>query len=125
MATSNKIVACFTCGNETGRVRCEGCSKAFCLNHFQDHLQELSKQLDEVEVTRDLFRQSLTEKKAKPQKHALIEQINQWENEAINKVQQAAEEVRQILLTYTTELHTTMEDRLNKLTDQLRTKSKK
>ena len=120
MATATPANPCFTCGKLTGRVKCEGCSKIFCLNDFEGHQQELSKQLEEVEVIRDLFRQSLTEKITDSRKHPLIEQIDEWENESIDKVRQTAEEVRQILTKHTAELNTKLEDRLSKLTNQLR-----
>ncbi|CAF4821452.1 unnamed protein product, partial [Rotaria sp. Silwood2] len=41
--------------------KCEDSSKIYCYNHFVNHRQELNKQLDEVEITRDLFRRTLTE----------------------------------------------------------------
>ncbi|CAF2808119.1 unnamed protein product [Rotaria sp. Silwood2] len=47
------------CQKAKGISKCEGCSKIFCYNHFGDHRQELNQQLDEVEVTCDLFRQTL------------------------------------------------------------------
>src|SRR5579871_4300524 len=102
MAAETGNTLCFACGKNKGRVRCEGCSKIFCLPHFDDHRQELSKQLDEVEVIRDLFRQTLTERMVESQKHPLTDQIDKWENESINKIRQAAEEARQILLKHTT-----------------------
>jgi hypothetical protein len=120
MATATPTNLCFTCGKVIGRVKCEGCSKIFCVNDFEGHQQELSKQLEEVEVTRDLFRQSLTEKITDSRKHPLIEQIDKWENKSINKVRQTAEEVRQILIKNIAELNTKLEDRLSKLTNQLR-----
>lgn len=42
-------------------MKCGGCLKDFCFNHMTNHRQELSKQLDEIQITRDLFRQTLTE----------------------------------------------------------------
>jgi len=117
MTTTAKKALCSTCGKGNGQVTCGGCSKIFCLKDFDGHRQELGKQLDEVEVTRDLFRQTLNEKRSEPQKHALIEQINQWENDSINKIRQAAEELRQISLKHIVELNTKLEDKLNKLTD--------
>jgi hypothetical protein len=119
MATARRKAPCFTCGKEKGGVKCEGCSKIFCLNDFADHRQELNKQLDEVEVTRDLFRQTLTDKEAEPKKHTLIEQIDNWETKSINKIRQAAEEARQTVLKHTAGLYTKIEDRLTKLTNQL------
>ena len=120
MATATLRNPCFTCGKLTGRVKCEGCSKIFCLNDFEGHQQELSKQLEEVEVIRDLFRQSLNDQITDSQKHPLIEQIDKWENKSINKIRQTAEEMRQLLIKHTTELNIKLEDRLSKLTNQLR-----
>jgi vacuolar-type H+-ATPase subunit H len=120
MTTPTLITQCFTCGKIKGRVKCEGCSKIYCVKHFEDHRQQLSKQLDEVEVTRDLFRQSLTEKTGDSQNNSSIQQIDEWENESMNKIRQAASEARQILLKHTTETFTKMEEKLNKLTNQLR-----
>jgi hypothetical protein len=120
MGTANLLTQCFTCDKVKGRVKCEGCSKIYCVNHFDDHRQELNKQLDEVVVTRDLFRQSLAEKTADSQKNPLIQHIDEWEYESMNKIRQAASEARHILLKHNTETFTKMEEKLNKLTNQLR-----
>jgi hypothetical protein len=120
MATANLGTYCFACGKVQGRVKCEGCSRLYCVNHFQDHRQELKNQLDEVVVTRDLFRQSLDEKAADSQKHPLIQRINEWENESMNKIRQAASEARDIVLQHTAGINTKMEENLDKLTTQLR-----
>jgi hypothetical protein len=117
-ATSRNL--CDTCGKAKGISKCEGCSKIFCYNHFGDHRQELNQQLDEVEVSRDLFRQTLTEQTAKPQKHALIQEINDWERDSINKIRQTAEEARRMLLEHTTRHINEIEGKLNTLTDQLK-----
>jgi hypothetical protein len=51
----------------------------------------LSKRLDdELENRRNLFRQILSEQSTNTEKHSLIQQINQWENQ-----------VKQLLLKYT------------------------
>lgn len=118
-ATTNRNL-CYTCGKAKGISKCEGCSKIFCYNHFGDHRQELNQQLEEVETNRDIFRQTLTEQTVEPQKHALIQQINEWERDSIIKIRQTAEEARKMLLTQTTKHITEIEVKLNKLTDQLR-----
>jgi hypothetical protein len=118
-ATNNRNL-CDACGKARGISKCEGCSKIFCYNHFGDHRQELNKQLDEVEVSRDLFRQTLTEQIAEPQRHTLVQQINDWERNSINKIRQTANEARDMLLKHTTKHITEIEVKLNELTDQLR-----
>jgi hypothetical protein len=118
MATSKG--RCVTCGKEKAILKCEGCLETFCYNHVMDHRQELSRQLDEVEVIRDTIRQTLTQQTAEPKKHALIEQIDEWERKSINKIRQTAEEARQMLVKHTVKYNTDIEVKLNKLTNQLR-----
>ena len=50
--------------------------------------QELNMQIDEVEVTRDLFRQTLTERTSQSQSrtHPLMRKIGEWESDSINKI---------------------------------------
>jgi sugar lactone lactonase YvrE len=111
---------CVVCNKEKASFKCEGCSQTFCYNHVTDHRQELNKQLDEIEVIRDLFRQTLTEQNDDSQKHPLIQQINKWEQDSIKKIQQTADEARQLIFKYTNEHINKIEVKLAKLTDQLR-----
>jgi chromosome segregation ATPase len=111
---------CAICGKERRTVLCDGCSKPFCYNHLNGHRQELSKELDDVEVTRDIFRQTLTEQTSEPRKHPLMEKIDEWERDSIGKIQETAEKVRQQLFQCITEHITEIEVQLNKLTDQMR-----
>ena len=103
--------------------KCEGCSQIFCFNHLTDHRQELSQQLDEIEINRDIFRQTLNEQINNPKKHLLIKQIDKWEEDSIKKIQQTAKECRQILLQHTNEHINQIEINLNKLTDQIKRNS--
>jgi hypothetical protein len=120
MAATTVKNRCAVCGKEKATLRCGGCSKDFCFTHVADHRQELSKEMDEIEVTRDLFRQTLTEQTSQPRKHPLMQKINTWERDSINKIRQSAEQARQLLLQHTTGHMAAMEVELNKLTDQLR-----
>jgi chromosome segregation ATPase len=120
MATAAGRNRCVTCEKVKATSRCGGCLQEFCYNDFGHHRQELNKQLDEVEVTRDLFRQTLTDQTTDPQKHSLIQQINDWERDSIKKIRQTAEEARQTLIKHTIEHIGKVELDLTKLTDQLR-----
>ena len=119
MATSISKAQCVTCGKDKGTTRCEGCSQSFCFNHLLEHRQQLSQQLDEIQMTRDLLRQTLTEHSNNSQTHPLIDQINRWEQDSINIIRKTAEEVRQLMRNYTTEHLSEMEKKLNELTAQL------
>ena len=72
MAIATGKARCNMCSKEKSTVRCEGYLQIFCFNHLISHRQELSKQLDEIEVNRDLFRQTLNEQINDGQKHFLI-----------------------------------------------------
>ena len=112
---------CVTCGKDNkATFTCRGCLEDFCYNHITDHRQDLSKQLDDIEVTRDLFRQTLTQHTQQPHKHISIQQINDWEYKSIKKIQQTAEEARQTLFEYTVGHIKQIEIDLNNLTDELR-----
>jgi hypothetical protein len=116
-ATTN---TCAICGKGKATLKCGGCQQDFCYNHVTNHRQELNKQLDEIEVNRDVFRQTLTDQTTDSENHVLIKQIDKWERESINKVRQTAEEARQTVLQHTKEHTARIEIKLNKLTDELR-----
>ena len=99
MATSK--TQCFTCDKFLITYNCKGCSQDFCFNHLTEHRQTLGKQFDEIENDRDQFQQILIEQKQDPTKHFLIQQINQWENDSIEKIKQTANECKQILIEQT------------------------
>ena len=91
MATVPVKNLCAICYKEKASLKCEGCSRIFCYDHVSNHRQQLDKQLDEIEITRDLLRQAITEQTAEPQKHSLIQQIDKWEHDSINKTRQTAD----------------------------------
>jgi hypothetical protein len=108
------------CDKEKAVMKCGGCLGDFCFPHMIGHRQDLSKQLDEIDATHDLFRQTLREQSSEPQKYALMQQIDQWEHDSMNKIRTTAEEARQLLLKHTTEHFNRMEIKLDELNNQLR-----
>ncbi len=94
MATATGKAQCLICGKEKSAVRCEGCSQAFCFNHLNDHRQQLNQQMDEIEINRDLFRQTLNEQINDPEKHFLIKQIDKWEFDSIKIIQNTAKQCK-------------------------------
>jgi len=81
MATALGRNRCVTCGKEKATLRCAGCLQDFCFNPLVEHRQQLNKQLDEIEVYRDLVQQTTN-----PNKHPSIQRIDQWEQESIQKI---------------------------------------
>jgi hypothetical protein len=120
MAKAIGKTRCIICSKEKATIKCGGCREDFCYKHWEPHRQELNKQLDEIEVNRDLFRQSLTQQTKQPNNHILIQQIDQWKQKSIRVIEQIAEETKKTVLKTTNENIHQMEQRLNKLTGQFR-----
>jgi hypothetical protein len=111
---------CATCSKEKAILKCEGCLQTFCFNHVADHRQELNKQLEDVEVTCDLIRERLTEQTTDSQKHPLLQKINEWEENSIDKIRTTAEEARQLLIKHTIGHIAEIEGKLSKVANQIR-----
>ena len=120
MAAASGRARCVKCGKDRATMRCEGCMEDFCRCHRDDHQQELDKQLEEIEMNRDLFREALTQQSEKPDNRTYIQQINQWENKSIEIIRKTADQARQTVLQGTIEHTGELESKLNKLTNQLR-----
>jgi hypothetical protein len=120
MATAIGKTHCVLCDKEKATIRCGGCLQEYCYKHWESHRQDLNKQLDEIEMNHDLFRQSLTQQIQQPNNQILIQEIDTWEQNSIKIIQQIAEEAKQILIKNTDEHIHQLEINLTKLTDQLR-----
>ena len=94
MTTTLAKNRCFKCEKVKSTLRCGGCLEEYCFNHSLDHRQELNKQLDQIEIIPDLFQQTLNEQTTDPQKHRLLQQINEWEQDSLNEMRQTAEDAR-------------------------------
>ena len=99
--------------DETNTYPCRGCSKEFCFHHLIEHRLVLKEQLSLIQDHFNQFRQNLIDMKNNSQKHPLIKQIDQWENESIRKVKEKANQYRQLLNDYTKESINQIEMKLN------------
>jgi hypothetical protein len=59
-------------------------------------------------------------KKKDSETPSLLQEIDKWEIESINKIEQTADECRQILIKYTNKYVTKVEDKLNNLARQVK-----
>ena len=119
-ATETSRNYCFICEKEKSTYTCNGCSKRFCKQHLKDHENELELELDQIENERNIFRQTLSEQVEQPNKHDLIQEINQWEQLSIIKIQQTAEENRQLILKQMNKHFQKIETDLNLLTNEIK-----
>ena len=94
---------------------CEGCSKAFCIKHFTNHRSLLEEEMKMIIDEHDLLKNSLDQQINKP----LIKEVDQWEKESMEKVQQRANELRQELLQSTVNSANDLSKNLQQLSDKL------
>ncbi|CAF4004796.1 unnamed protein product [Adineta steineri] len=95
MAMANNKTLCYTCIEEKITFNCKGCSKEFCLTDLTEHCEILTNALHSITYQYNEFKQTIHEQKQNPHNHLLIEKINQWEIESIDKIQQKAQEYRE------------------------------
>jgi len=119
-ATETSRNYCFICEKEKVTYKCDGCSKRFCKQHLKDHENELELELDQIENERNTFRQTFTKQVEQPNKHDLIQQIDRWEQHSINKIQQTAEENRQLIMKLMNKHFQKIEIGLNLLTHDIK-----
>jgi hypothetical protein len=120
MATAIRKIQCSICDKETRTFMCEGCLQNFCRIDLTKHLQVLNEQLDHIENNHDQLRQKLFEQKENSKNRPLIQQIDQWEEQAMNKIKQTANQCRQRLNNYTNKCLIEIEKKLNDLAKQIK-----
>jgi capsule polysaccharide export protein KpsE/RkpR len=87
--------SCIACGKEVAILKCESCWK--------------------TGINLELVGQD----KVKVQQHKLIQEVDDWECNAINRIRETAEEARRQILKHTTDRMSLVGGKLSKLSDQL------
>ncbi|CAF0869437.1 unnamed protein product [Rotaria sordida] len=108
-----------TCGKAAGVFTCRGCVKDFCTRHATEHRQMLDQQMEEVSLCRDQLKQSFDEQTKQPRQHPLMQQIDEWEQNSIEKIHQVADDARKQLLNAIGKHTNKMTQVLGDLTQQL------
>ncbi|CAF1276848.1 unnamed protein product [Adineta ricciae] len=111
---------CVKCGKERFTSTCSGCLQDFCFDHLTMHQQELNRQLDHLELKRDLFQETFNDEINLPDKYSLIKQIEQWEEKSIELIHETANQCKEILFKHTNEYFHQIDICFMKLTEQLR-----
>ncbi|CAF1309636.1 unnamed protein product [Adineta steineri] len=120
MATVNKKTQCFVCNKEKNTYSCKGCSNEFCFPHLTEHRQKIDTQLETIINDHGQFQQKIIQQKQNSHNSSLFRQIDEWETNSINKIQQTAEECRETLIKLTQALINDMEEKFIKLSQKLK-----
>ncbi|CAM4968276.1 unnamed protein product [Rotaria socialis] len=93
MSTGNH---CSKCSTNVGTCNCAGCKDYFCTKHFIAHRKELQTSLEQITDTPNrLIKQFNENDHSISLKTVLLNQIDQWQNEIIQKVHRTADNIRQ------------------------------
>ncbi|CAF0719615.1 unnamed protein product [Adineta steineri] len=87
---------------------------------FTKHQQILNEELNHIINDYDQFKQRINEQKQNPQNHSLIKQINQWERNSIEIIQQKAEDYREVLIKFVETFIYDIEIKFNDLSKQMK-----
>ncbi|CAF1175149.1 unnamed protein product [Adineta steineri] len=117
---ANNKTLCFKCNKNKITYPCEGCSKHFCLMDLTEHRQILNNDLQLITNEYNEFKERINEQKQNPQNHSLMNQINQWEIKSTEKIQQKAQEYREILIKSSQTCLNDIEMEFNDLREQIK-----
>ena len=99
---------------------CGGCSRKFCFDHLTEHRRQVTQGLDGIEHDRNVRQQSLIEQRNNQKKLPVMQLVDKWEADSINKIRQTAKECRQILDKHKNQHIVDMENKLVELTKELK-----
>ncbi|CAF0878879.1 unnamed protein product [Rotaria sordida] len=109
--------SCCKCDKSSQTFTCNGCNQTFCNHHTDEHREELTQQMKNIEQEHNVLKQRLSQQTISK---TLLAQIDQWKKKSIEKIQWAAQIVRTNLQQFTEELNNHMSDLINKLSNELR-----
>lgn len=118
-STTTPKKQCLTCDKSGGVMICDGCQQAFCGKHVLEHRQKLGEELDRIMIQYDLIQEEIHQPSSK--KSSLLETIDEWEKEAIAKIQQAAAAARNRLEVLENESRQQLSKKFGDLSTVLRT----
>ncbi|CAF1170482.1 unnamed protein product, partial [Adineta steineri] len=120
MAMTNNKTHCFTCNTDKITYLCNGCFKKFCLLDLTRHRQILNEELHLIINDYNQFKERFDDQKPTSHDLSLIDQINQWETDSIDKIKQKAQECRNIIIDYSQIFLNNTEKKFNDLYEQLK-----
>ena len=109
---------CGLCQKTSGILTCDGCQQAFCGKHVIEHRQQLAFQLENIMQEHDCIQHDIN---LNMNSHAPLQQIDEWEKEAIRKIHEVANKVRANWQNICESSSKQLCDRSRNIADKLRT----
>ena len=118
MATGNSTTkSCYKCNQNRRSFTCDGCHRAFCFEHVNEHHQELSQRMNDIEQEYDVLKRDLSQQDTNK---TLLMQTDSWEKESIEIIQDIAKTIRTEIKRTTEEITIRLSNSMNILSDELR-----
>ncbi|CAF0860599.1 unnamed protein product [Rotaria sordida] len=112
-------ISCATCGKTAGIFTCRGCSENFCLPHTNEHREFLEKQMNDIILIHNQLKQAITGQTTEQFHQSLIQQIERWEQQSIDKIRRLADDTRQQLSSIVQDRTENIKEKIAQLTPQL------
>jgi hypothetical protein len=93
MASAIVKQPCIKCDKGFGNLMCIGCQQWFCRKHYNEHQQELAKEMDGIKQKHDELLSRLTNENV-DSKNPLLVRICKWEQRSIDRIRAVADEAR-------------------------------
>jgi hypothetical protein len=119
MADAIERQLCVKCDNSSGRAMCICCRKWFCNKHFNEHQEEMAKEMDNVTQKQDELLTYLTMDDMDSE-HPLLVRINKWEQQSIDRIRAVANEARTDLKQVLDQFKKEIDTSLSQVADQLK-----
>ena len=119
MASTSNKTTCSTCNINKITFVCQGCSKRFCVDDLSRHRENLREKLSHLQNELNQLRQNLNDQQLNPTKHSFMKQIEQWQQNSIEKIKQVTEQCIQTWLNCSEEFHFGIEKKSNDLAKQI------
>lgn len=97
-----------------------GCEKHFCFEHLSEHRTNIAQRFDQLQNDHDQIRQQINDLKMKLTKYSSIKQIDQWEEDSIQKIRQHAQRCRTQFMKYSNSFIQQIEQKLIHLAQQIK-----
>ncbi|CAF0781858.1 unnamed protein product [Adineta steineri] len=110
---------CSVCIKLAGVFLCHGCEKNFCQLHASEHREHLQKSMNVIYHNYDSVKQNIKGQTTEQYQHSLMVQVNQWEQESIEKIRQYAQETRQELTITVRQRSDNLKEKLEQLKQEL------
>ncbi|CAF2573481.1 unnamed protein product [Rotaria sp. Silwood2] len=120
-STKRQQNLCTICGAMVGVFICRGCTKNYCLLHTSEHRDLLQRSMNEINHNCDLLKDNIQGQQAYEYQRLIMEQIEQWEQQSIEKIRRLADDTRQQISIIIRDHSSNLKEKLEELQQQLET----